>query len=1124
MINLLISTQRTALRRVCLHQMSEQTRKWPDRRAIMVVPEQTKMAMEKDYLTIAEKPGLMLAEILSFRRLAWRLAGEVGKWPAQAVDSAGQAMLIQKILQQYKSDLNVLGELGEKPGFIRQIASVLGDLKRYQINPQYLLELKEKIEDISLRDKTADFGLILQAYDQALSQSGLADAEEDLGLLADILQYICANGFNTWPWQRLSWLRETSIWVNGFGELRDFTPQEEIILHYLSQIAAELNISLAADYLPLSSQAADNGPEMFYIGRKTAWRLHKNMPVARVLQVPDDYSATSEQLAACIKSHRVKLPKETGKVMTDGSDITLVRTPDEDNEISWVAGEIRRLVQEKGFRCRDIAVAACDIEKMAPRLRAIFRQYNLPVFLDQDRALAGTPLMRLVISLLNIGIGGWTRWSVMSYLRSGLTGAVPEQIDELENFLLARGLFREDRLFDDLRFVRAGDSGKKLLALRDKVLLPVRILLGNLHAARPTADKCVLLQEYLRASGILKLIEARSASLAAAGETEAAVNLVKSWNELDRILVQMVQLMAKTAVSFQAFRDQLVAAVESARSGIIPTAVDQISVGDLRRGFLQNPQVLFIIGATADKLPPAWPQEGLLKDLDRQALSAALGSQLPSHGRDRASSDGFLIYSLLTLPGKLLYMTVSGSETSPWYRYLAKLYPDKEILLSDIPAWDDVRLAGPHSAFTYYLAWKARSIFAGKSDLADAENSGWNAVRQILQKNEMPVESAEQMMITGGVNVGEVHLAPQRVQQVYGENIGMSVSQLEQYASCPFLHLAGYLLGLQDRAIWEPEKTETGILLHSTVELAFRELLLDLNSSGTDPEARRDIYHQWLSSDLEARAAVWMQQAVAENNLQRILDPGLRASAGRRARRLATASLRAMLRQYLNEEFLPEHLEWKFGKNSPGQLGLRLDDGTRIELRGKVDRIDQAYAENKVLFRVIDYKSGNRTIDYDAFYHGLSLQLPLYLEAYSRHHPDYSAADAAYFYFDRPMISIDPQDRSESEKIAGKIAGKARLRGLNLKLDELESLKQHSWQKAEELTRHLLAGEFPVSPARLQGKQPPCSWCSYLAVCGFHKQPRNFRWLDPVNRLCGNDFKAQKKQAFLHCLMEENSR
>ena len=48
---------------------------------------------------------------------------------------------------------------------------------------------------------------------------------------------------------------------------------------------------------------------------------------------------------------------------------------------------------------------------------------------------------------------------------------------------------------------------------------------------------------------------------------------------------------------------------------------------------------------------------------------------------------------------------------------------------------------------------------------------------------------------------------------------------------------------------------------------------------------------------------------------------------------------------------------------------------------GKIDRIDTCEDEDMVYVKVTDYKTGMKSFDIVALYHGLQMQLPVYLNA-----------------------------------------------------------------------------------------------------------------------------------------------
>ena len=62
-------------------------------------------------------------------------------------------------------------------------------------------------------------------------------------------------------------------------------------------------------------------------------------------------------------------------------------------------------------------------------------------------------------------------------------------------------------------------------------------------------------------------------------------------------------------------------------------------------------------------------------------------------------------------------------------------------------------------------------------------------------------------------------------------------------------------------------------------------------------------------------------------------------------------------------------------------LPLELENGEKVYLEGKIDRVDMLEMGSKRYARVIDYKSGNTTLNLEDVYYGLRLQLFLYLDA-----------------------------------------------------------------------------------------------------------------------------------------------
>ena len=64
-------------------------------------------------------------------------------------------------------------------------------------------------------------------------------------------------------------------------------------------------------------------------------------------------------------------------------DIRLYKANNNYSEIEWVAQDILRLVRDKGYRYKDIAVVCREIDSYDKITSVIFNEYNIPYFLDK---------------------------------------------------------------------------------------------------------------------------------------------------------------------------------------------------------------------------------------------------------------------------------------------------------------------------------------------------------------------------------------------------------------------------------------------------------------------------------------------------------------------------------------------------------------------------------------------------------------------------------------------------------------------------------------------------------------------------------------------------------------------
>ena len=196
-----------------------------------------------------------------------------------------------------------------------------------------------------------------------------------------------------------------------------------------------------------------------------------------------------------------------------------------------------------------------------------------------------------------------------------------------------------------------------------------------------------------------------------------------------------------------------------------------------------------------------------------------------------------------------------------------------------------------------------------------------------------------------------------------------SVTRFEQFASCPFAHYAKYGLNLQERVEYSLEALDIGNLFHDALEIFSKKVY----NSGND----------WGNLS-ESDQKIWVDESVTEAT--EISDNTIFSSSKRheyvikRTKRITNRTIWALKQHISQGDFVPSGFEVYFsGDSNLKSLNISLSEEASIKLRGRIDRVDIYQEDDKIMVRVIDYKSGRTSFDLLSIYHGLQLQLAIYL-------------------------------------------------------------------------------------------------------------------------------------------------
>ena len=102
---------------------------------------------------------------------------------------------------------------------------------------------------------------------------------------------------------------------------------------------------------------------------------------------------------------------------------------------------------------------------------------------------------------------------------------------------------------------------------------------------------------------------------------------------------------------------------------------------------------------------------------------------------------------------------------------------------------------------------------------------------------------------------------------------------------------------------------------------------------------------------------------------------------------------------------------------------------------GRIDRVDSMETEDgKLYVRVIDYKTGNTSFDLVSLYHGLQLQLMIYLDGAMQveqnTHQDMEVIPAGVFYYNIKDPMIQEKIDADVEIIQEKVMKELQMNGL----------------------------------------------------------------------------------------------
>ncbi len=1098
-----------------------------DQPLILLVPEQATYQVERAILADDRIAGFHRLHVLSFDRLQFLLLGKNTARPS--LSRIGQQMIVQRILRENADRLKLFGATAPRPGLSGQIARTIAELHDYAQTPEdvdHLVSQLAKEERSQLAAlKFADIGLIFKEY--------LKFIEEDF-LDPDAQLMRACRAVSVSPLTR-----GAQLWVDGFA---GFTTAELAILAELLKAAADAHIALCLDAsnMDITDPKAQNLDisGMFYPTERTYATLVDVVKKSKLKWAQPILLEDSVRFSRCPQLAHIEREIFTPDAvrLPATEHVRIVSAPDEREEVRFVARKILQLVKNKGFRYRDVAVIASDLSRYEHYIRAYFDDYSVPYFIDKRRSLSHHPIVQLVNSALRVVAGGFSHGELFSYLKTDLVPVDRYDVDVLENYCLAFGISAGDWLTDQEWHFAHGEhetfDEPRINRIRREIRRPLMGLRNRLYPAdRPETSHSA--EQFTRAVfGFLNDLHVRRTlgrwikEAVDQNERATADEHQQFYSKFVDVFDELADVFSGCTMTMEETLDILNSAFSHMMLGLIPPTLDQVLIGSIERSRHPDLKAVFLIGATQKQFPTPFVEDSLLTDDDRVAAESADCVLAPGASQSLAERQ-YLAYIAFTRAAEFLYVTYpsvdekgSAIPRSPFVSDLESLF---DSLHEESVAGQAIRIEQVHNETE--LADMLCSQL-GRDRLISTTDDHWRLLGEMCSDGQLKPLGDHIVSILHYDN--KAALDTEVVHDLFGRRVHSSATRLSTYAACPYQHFARYVLELKEREEFKFEPLDLGAFYHRILDAVVKRL----NRESKDFHTIDD--EELLSLLREEIERIVKEDTFISNFISR---RGYHEFIIHSAGEILEECVPSVAQMVRAGRFRPALSEVAFGrvKDARDNLGVCefvLSDNRILSLNGKIDRLDVARVDGAEVAIVFDYKRKDTTFSWSKCYHGLDMQLPIYMLAARRAEDTKIDKVVGAFYMPievSPKKASFPEMLKEADRFNRKAKGifsgdffrqldcsdsnafynffvtqKGDQYGFDsrsgaLKPDVFEKVLQFAEDKIVQLAKKMTSGRIDVEPYRLNNASP-CSYCKYKAVCRFDWRINAYHFLESFNK------------------------
>ncbi|WP_156288827.1 helicase-exonuclease AddAB subunit AddB [Oceanobacillus salinisoli] len=1107
-----------------------------------IVPDQMTFQQEYTLFNDEELQGSIRAQVVSFSRLAWRILQETGGATKQFISSVGIQMMLRKIIEEKQGDWLTFHKAMEKQGFLKQLEEMITEFKRYQVTPEVLQAQIEHMKQFvhkepgeeALTNKLEDLFYIYDKLVLALKDH-YVDSEDRLQILAEKIK-------------ESKLLQGAEIYLDGFHR---FTPKELLVVGELMRRCESVTVTLTLDNPNEEATELDlfyQTTETYHVLSQIA--VENNISIDETIRMePENGKFRHRPYFAHLESHfdTRPAPAYKGDVKVQVAEAVHPRA-----EVEGAAQEIIRLVREGNYRFQDIAVFIRQTDVYHDLIHTIFDDHGIPVFIDEKRTMLNHSLIEFIRSVLDIVEGNWRYDAIFRVLKTGFIPKSDEEypltndaIDELENYVLEYGIRSRERWFGDKEwkfqrfrgFEQAAQTNQeretqtRINRYRGQVVHALQDFDEQMRSASTVKEFCEMIYLLLEKLGAPARLEKVRTYYDDVGQLEKGREQEQVWNAVIQLLDEMVEMAGEEEMSLSVFRSALDAGFETLTFSHVPPSIDHVIVGSIDRSRISGIKCAFLLGVNDGIWPMKPPGDGMISEEERELL-AMQGVQLAESSKRQLLDDWFYMYLAFTAAKDRLWVSYPLSDEEGKAKMPSQLIKRMEALF---PACKEhILLQDPDELYEAdrFITTPVKTRSALTAQLSRHQKGYpmqpiWWQVLNWYMENHPKHSTTYKILQSLYYQNTPIALESETVKELYPKEIKASVSRLESYFRCSYQHFAKYSLKLDERKTYKLDAPDIGMLFHEAIKIITEWI----QSEGRDfSELNQQDANTYADKAVGNLAPILQHQILHSSNRHKYISQKLQEIIAR-----ATFILSEQARQ---SHFSPVGLELGFGVGEDlPPLSMKLPNGYKLLLRGRIDRVDKATKIDDLYLRIIDYKSSSKGLNLVEVYYGLALQMLAYLDVVLTHSEKWLKQEATpagvlYFHVHNPMISKNV--KLNTEEIDEEIFKSYKMKGLLLSNEEIvkmmdasldsgtsqivpagfkknggfnhhskvaeketfSNLQSHIHHLMEKAGTDITSGGIDLNPYQNKN-QVACTYCPFLSVCQFDPilEENNYRKL-----------------------------